>query len=167
MRSSASEAYDLNLIGRCSTRSLLQIENTRHNNVLIRSGEARLVGWSRNMLCSGFITLHHSVIRRQIGFAARTTRTLSSLHSIAKNHDKLSTRIDCIDWSLPGPMATTLLRTTLGSGPDCRVRCRHIYAHPLGDNIVQANFLAEMGVCDHRAHGGTCCMVCHGRTILE
>ena len=44
-------------------------------NVLIRSEEARLVGWSRNMLYSGFNTLHRSVIRRQTGFAARITRT--------------------------------------------------------------------------------------------
>ena len=46
------------------------------NNVLIRSGEAPGVGWSRNTLCSWFITLHRSVIRRQTGFAARITRTL-------------------------------------------------------------------------------------------
>ena len=32
------------------------------NNVLIRSGEALGVGWSRNMLYSGFITLTRSVI---------------------------------------------------------------------------------------------------------
>jgi len=50
-------------------------------NVLIRSGEARLVGWSRNMLYSGFITLHRSVVRRQTGFGARITRTLSRLGS--------------------------------------------------------------------------------------
>ena len=31
------------------------------NNVLIRSGEARLVGWSRQMLYSGFTTLPRSV----------------------------------------------------------------------------------------------------------
>ena len=31
------------------------------NNVLIRSGEARLVGWSRQMLYLGFITLPRSV----------------------------------------------------------------------------------------------------------
>ena len=43
---------------------------------MIRSGEARLVGWSRNMLYSGFIILPRSVIRRQTGFAARITRTL-------------------------------------------------------------------------------------------
>ena len=33
-----------------------------HNNVLIRSGEARLVGWSRSMLYSGFNTLLRSVV---------------------------------------------------------------------------------------------------------
>ena len=44
--------------------------------MLIRSGEAPGVGWSRNMLYSGFNTLHRSVIRRQTGFAARITRTL-------------------------------------------------------------------------------------------
>ena len=49
------------------------------NNVLIRSGEAPEIGWSRNMLYSGFITLHRSVIRRQTEFAARITRTLSGL----------------------------------------------------------------------------------------
>ena len=47
--------------------------------MLIRSGEALGVGWSRNMLYSGFNTLHRSVIRRQTGFAARITRTLSGL----------------------------------------------------------------------------------------
>ena len=46
------------------------------NNVLIRSGEALGIGWSRNMLYSGFNTLHRSVVRRQTGFAARITRTL-------------------------------------------------------------------------------------------
>ena len=44
--------------------------------MLIRSGEARLVGWSRSTLYSGFNILPHSVIRRQTGFAARITRTL-------------------------------------------------------------------------------------------
>ena len=46
------------------------------NNVLIRSGEALGIGWSRNMLYSGFNILHRSVVRRQTGFAARITRTL-------------------------------------------------------------------------------------------
>ena len=50
-----------------------------YNNVLIRSGEAPAVGWSRNMLYSGFYTLPRSVIRRQTGFAARITRTLYGL----------------------------------------------------------------------------------------
>ena len=45
--------------------------------MLIRSGEAPGIGWSRNMLYSGFITLPRSVFRRQTGFAARITRTLS------------------------------------------------------------------------------------------
>jgi len=43
-----------------------------------RSGEAPAVGWSRNMLCSGYITLHRSVVRRQTSFAAQITRTLSA-----------------------------------------------------------------------------------------
>ena len=47
--------------------------------MLIRSGEAPGIGWSRNMLYSGFNTLPRSVIRRQTGFAARITRTLSGL----------------------------------------------------------------------------------------
>ena len=47
--------------------------------MLIRSGEAPGVGWSRNMLYSGFKTLPRSVIRRQTDFAARLTRTLSLL----------------------------------------------------------------------------------------
>ena len=47
--------------------------------MLIRIGEAPAIGWSRNMLYSGFNILHRSVIRRQIGFAARITRTLSRL----------------------------------------------------------------------------------------
>ena len=45
--------------------------------MLIRSGEAPEVGWSRNMLYSGFTTLPRSVVRRQTGHAARITRTLS------------------------------------------------------------------------------------------
>ena len=47
--------------------------------MLIRSGEAPAIGWSRNMLYSGFNTLPRSVVRRQTGFAARITRTLSGL----------------------------------------------------------------------------------------
>ena len=43
---------------------------------MIRSGGAPGIGWSRNMLYSGLITLHRSVVRRQTGFAARITRTL-------------------------------------------------------------------------------------------
>ena len=46
--------------------------------MLIRSGEAPGVGWSRIVLYSGFITLPRSVVRRQTGFAARITRTLSA-----------------------------------------------------------------------------------------
>ena len=38
---------------------------------MIRSGEAPAIGWSRSMLYSGFNTLPRSVVRRQIGFAAR------------------------------------------------------------------------------------------------
>ena len=55
------------------------VETSLDNNVLIRSGEARLVGCSWIMLYSGFNNLHRSVIRRQTGFAARITRTLSRL----------------------------------------------------------------------------------------
>ena len=51
-------------------------QTTLYNNVLIRSGEAPAIGWSRNMLYLRFNTLHRSVIRRQTGFAARITRTL-------------------------------------------------------------------------------------------
>jgi len=39
------------------------------NNVLIRSREARLVGWARSMLYSGFITLPPSVVRWLTEFA--------------------------------------------------------------------------------------------------
>ena len=49
------------------------------NNVLVRIGEAPEIGWSRNMLYSGFNILPRSVVRRQTGFAARITRTLSGL----------------------------------------------------------------------------------------
>ena len=49
------------------------------NNVLIRSGGVRLVGWSRQMLYSGFNILPRSVVRRQTGFAARITRTVCRL----------------------------------------------------------------------------------------
>ena len=48
------------------------------SNVLIQGGEAPAIGWSRNMLYSGFSTLHRSVVRRHTGFAARITRTLSA-----------------------------------------------------------------------------------------
>ena len=40
---------------------LINGNNPPHNNVLIRSGEVRLVGWSRSMLYSGFNTLPRSV----------------------------------------------------------------------------------------------------------
>ena len=42
---------------------ILVSTNGKHvdNNVLIRSGEARLVGWSRQMLYSGFNILPRSV----------------------------------------------------------------------------------------------------------
>ena len=43
---------------------------------MIRSGEAPAIGWSRNMLHSGFKTLHRSVLRRQTPFAARISQTL-------------------------------------------------------------------------------------------
>ena len=49
---------------------------------MIRSGEAPAVGWLRNMLHSGFRTLHRSVIRRQIGFAARISGTFVKLDEI-------------------------------------------------------------------------------------
>ena len=56
--------------------------------MLTRSGEAPAIGWSRNMLYSGFDILPRSVFRRQTGFAARITRTLSrsytSLHAAHK-----------------------------------------------------------------------------------
>ena len=50
--------------------------------MLIRSGEAPGIGWSRNMLYSGFNALPRSVIRRQTKFAARITRTLSCLNKM-------------------------------------------------------------------------------------
>jgi len=53
--------------------------------MLIRIGEALAIGWSRNMLYSGFNTLHRSVVRRQTGFAARTTRTLYSSNIFRKS----------------------------------------------------------------------------------
>ena len=56
--------------------------------MLIRSGEARLVGWSRQMLYSGFNILPRSVIRRQTGFAARITRTLSCSASPLNSEDQ-------------------------------------------------------------------------------
>ena len=39
------------------------MRNSRHNNALIPFGEARLIGWSRSMLYSGFNTLPRSVVR--------------------------------------------------------------------------------------------------------
>ena len=61
--------------------------------MLIRSGEALGIGWSRNILYSGLNTLPRSVLRRQTGFAARITRTLSrstSLHSLFPNISRLN-----------------------------------------------------------------------------
>ena len=55
---------------------------SRYNNVLIRIGEALGIGWSRYMLYSGFDILPRSVFGRQTGFAARITRTLSTLNEI-------------------------------------------------------------------------------------
>ena len=59
------------------------MRTTPDNNVLIRSGEALGVGWSRYMLYSGFNNLPRSVIRRQTGFAARITRTLYGYNKLA------------------------------------------------------------------------------------
>ena len=56
-----------------------QLRTSLYNNLLIRSGEAPAIGWSRYMLYTGFITLPRSVVRWQTGFAARITRTLSGL----------------------------------------------------------------------------------------
>ena len=64
--------------------------------MLIRSGEAPAIGWSRNMLYSGFNILPRSVIRRQTGFAARITRTLSDLSS--SMHSKLRYSIGGLFW---------------------------------------------------------------------
>ena len=61
-----------------------QVRPPLNNNVLIRSGKAPGVGWSRDMLCSGFNILHRSVVRRQTGFAARITRTLSRLNEFER-----------------------------------------------------------------------------------
>ena len=61
-----------------------EFATTVDNNVLIRSGEAPAIGWSRNTLYSGFNILPRSVVRRQTGFAARITRTLSRLR---ERHD--------------------------------------------------------------------------------
>ena len=55
--------------------------------MLIRSGEALGVSWSRNMLYSGFYILPRSVFRRQNGFAARITRTLSRLNMTQRQCD--------------------------------------------------------------------------------
>ena len=66
-------------------------DKTADNNVLIRSGEAPAIGWSRNMLYSGLNILHRSVVRRQTGFAARITRTLSTsrfLYILEKSDEK-------------------------------------------------------------------------------
>jgi len=48
-----------------------ELEKPRHNRTLIRSGEARLFGWSRSTLYSGFNASPRSVVRRQTGFAAQ------------------------------------------------------------------------------------------------
>ena len=59
---------------------------------MIRSGEAPAIGWSRNMLHSGFNTLPRSVVRWQTGFAARISTTLCHLTSDAINYmDQLHT----------------------------------------------------------------------------
>ena len=72
---------------------------TLYNNVLIRSGEAPAIGWSRNMFYSGFNILHRSVIRRQIGFAARITRTLYGSIQPMANSTKFRT-LACVTGTL-------------------------------------------------------------------
>ena len=52
---------------------------------MIRSGEAPAIGWSRNMLHSGFRTLHRSVIRRQTPFAARISGTLFRSETLSQD----------------------------------------------------------------------------------
>ena len=52
--------FDQSQLNGCGEK-LLQIETPANNNALIRSGEAWLVGWSRQMLYSGFGILPRSV----------------------------------------------------------------------------------------------------------
>ena len=93
--------------------------------MLIRSGEAPAIGWSRNMLHSGFNTLHRSVIRRQTGFAARITRTLSRYNNHDFNgHNLCQHQFDCGSTSnVVDSMQTTCIRlvrrSCLGFGGRC------------------------------------------------
>ena len=93
--------------------------------MLIRSGEAPAIGWSRIMLYSGFNTLHRSVIRRQTGFAARITRTLSRYNNHDFNgHNLCQHQFDCGSTSnVVDSMQTTCIRlvrrSCLGFGGRC------------------------------------------------
>ena len=73
-------------------------QSSHDNNVLIRSGEALGIGWSRNMLYSGFSILPRSVVRRQTGFAARITRTLCGFRNSRQ------WRIEVIQWMRDGQL---------------------------------------------------------------
>ena len=59
---------------------------------MIRSGEAPGVGWSRSMLYSGLITLPRSIVRRQTGFAARISTTLSGYIDMSKTSFRFTLR---------------------------------------------------------------------------
>ena len=77
------------------------------NRSLIRSGEAPAIGWSRNMLYSGFNILPRSVVRRQTGFAARITRTLFGL-PISDEHPRTQQkREDQSPYSYPNLLVWT------------------------------------------------------------
>ena len=91
---------------------------TRHNNVLIRSGEAAGIGWSRNMLYSGLITLLRSVIRRQTVFAARITRTLSTSNQmkIPRSLKITDSQLDTGRPVVPGDVAVCHFRCTRNKG---------------------------------------------------
>ena len=67
--------------------------------MLIRSGEAPAVGWSRNMLYSGFKTLPRSVVRRQTGFAARITRTLFASSDQDSSMQPETGKLNSKDWA--------------------------------------------------------------------
>ena len=115
--------------------------------MLIRSGEALGIGWSRNMLYSGFNILPRSVVRRQTGFAARITRTLYGLHD-GSEMNALSSRLHLFHGDIThldvDAVVTAANESLIGgggvdgavhdaAGPELLAACRYLSPCPAGE----------------------------------